>query len=354
LDIGTGIGDEQDVSKRRYDKVIIMTDADVDGSHIRTLLLSFFYRQMYELVARGHVYVAQPPLFRVKHKKNIWYIQTEEEFKNQLLDNGLADSVFDQRNGDLVEGEKMSRLCRTLAAMEDALLALERRGISLKDHATRQDPQTKKMPVFHVFVGREEHWFTNRAQLDDFLKQQEAEGGEMAVTEREPDAPESETDSPASGNGQPSELVEAKPSNLHITELHEVKTINVHLAELAELGFDVQALIPQARTGVQTSRYVLRRGDNEIGLEDLRGLLNAVRAAGEKGLQVTRFKGLGEMNAEELRDTTLDPENRTLMKVKMEDASGADEMFRVLMGDKVEPRREFIERHALEVRNLDV
>ena len=107
-------------------------------------------------------------------------------------------------------------------------------------------------------------------------------------------------------------------------------------------------------TGVQESRYQLRRGDSVTGLDDLRGLLQAVRAAGEKGLQITRFKGLGEMNAEELRQTTLDPENRTLLRVTMEDASAADDLFRILMGDKVEPRREFIEKHALEARNLDV
>ena len=126
------------------------------------------------------------------------------------------------------------------------------------------------------------------------------------------------------------------------------------MSNLAEFGLDVQALIPQERTGIEEPRYVLRRGENEIALEDIRGLLPAVRAAGEKGLQITRFKGLGEMNAEELRETTLDPENRTLLQVTMQDAGAADEMFRVLMGDKVEPRREFIEKHALEVRNLDV
>ena len=120
------------------------------------------------------------------------------------------------------------------------------------------------------------------------------------------------------------------------------------------MRFDIQTLIPQERTGVEEARYTLRRGDAEIGLDDLRGLLPAVRAAGEKGLNITRFKGLGEMNAEELRETTLDPENRTLVQVSMRDVGAADEMFRVLMGDKVEPRREFIEKHALDVRNLDV
>ena len=120
------------------------------------------------------------------------------------------------------------------------------------------------------------------------------------------------------------------------------------------MGFEIDSLIPQQRTGLEDARYHLRRGDMVTGLDDLRGLLAAVRAAGEKGLQLTRFKGLGEMNAEELRQTTLDPENRTLVQVTMEDASAADDMFRILMGDKVEPRREFIEKHALEARNLDV
>jgi DNA gyrase subunit B len=143
-------------------------------------------------------------------------------------------------------------------------------------------------------------------------------------------------------------------SQLHITELHEVRTINAALKDLEKFGFNIHALIPQERTGIEEPRYVLRRGETATGLEDFRGLLPAIRSAGEKGLQVTRFKGLGEMNAEELRETTLDPANRTLIQVTMKDAGAADDMFRVLMGDKVEPRREFIEKHALEVRNLDV
>jgi DNA gyrase subunit B len=121
------------------------------------------------------------------------------------------------------------------------------------------------------------------------------------------------------------------------------------------LGFSIDDLVPTDRTGSTSSRFELIKGeDNRRGLEDLRGLLPEVRAAGEKGLQVTRFKGLGEMNAEELRETTLDPANRTLIQVNLTDAGAADEMFRLLMGDKVEPRREFIEKHALDVRNLDV
>ena len=344
--IGAGIGAEQDISKRRYNKIIIMTDADVDGSHIRTLLLCFFYRQMYELVCKGHVYVAQPPLFRVRTRKETYYVQTEDEMKKQLLEKGLGDSVFDPGGGRQVQGEEMKRLCTILAGMEDALIVLERRGISLKVHATRQDPTSARLPVYHVFVGRQEYWFSTRTEMDAFLYEQETEGGvEWTVSDNGP-PPDTGNGGPANGNG--------KRDHLHVTELHEVRTINRGLADLAKMGFDVQALVPQERTGVEEPRYKLHRGDSEIPVEDLRGLLTAVRAAGEKGLQVTRFKGLGEMNAEELRETTLDPANRTLIQVTMQDAGAADEMFRVLMGDKVEPRREFIEKHALEVRNLDV
>ncbi len=141
---------------------------------------------------------------------------------------------------------------------------------------------------------------------------------------------------------------------MQIIEFHEVRTINAGLKSLREMGFDVEALLTVERTGIQQPRFVLRRGDTETSLDDLRSLPATIRAAGEKGMTVTRFKGLGEMNAEELRETTLDPENRTLVQVRMTNAADADDMFRILMGDKVEPRREFIEKHALEVKNLDV
>lgn len=334
--IGCGIGSDQDLSKRRYDKIIIMTDADVDGSHIRTLLLCFFYRQMYQLVASGHVYVAQPPLFRVRARRQVYYVQSEEEMRAQLLEKGLGDAIFEREDGEAITGADMRQLCGVLASMEDALLALERRGLSLKEHANRLNPETGKLPVYHVVGGQEEAWLTSRAELDEFMQDQEQ------------DEPEEEGDSESeAGNGQ-------LASKIRTTELFEVRTINSGLVELVKMGFDVQSLLPQERTGKEEPRYVLKRGENEQALDDLRGLLGAVRAAGEKGLQITRFKGLGEMNAEELRETTLDPENRSLVQVSMRDVGAAEEVFRILMGDQVEPRREFIEKHALEVRNLDV
>ncbi len=341
--IGAGVGEEVALSKRRYSRIIIMTDADVDGSHIRTLLLTFFYRQMYDLVKAGYVYVAQPPLFRVRRKKEAYYVQTEDEMKAQLLDLGLADALFEPGDGRVIQGKQIKQLCRTLAALEESLYALERRGVSLRGHAARQEPVSGKLPVYHVFVGHQEHWFTTRKDLDRFLAQQEqAAGQELKVTDQPPDEP-NDTDAGAE---------QALP--LRIVELHEVRSINTHLADLRKMGFEIDSLIPQERTGIEEARYQLRRADLVTGLDDLRGLLTALRAAGEKGLQITRFKGLGEMNAEELRQTTLDPQNRTLLQITMEDASSADDLFRILMGDKVEPRREFIEKHALEARNLDV
>ena len=266
--IGAGIGAEQDVSKRRYGRVVVMTDADVDGSHIRTLLLTFFYRQMYDLVARGHVYVAQPPLFRVrKGKQAARYVQTEEEMRTELLDLGLGESTLqDADTGHTVEGEQMAKLVRTLAAMEDALVQLERRGISLRAHADRLEPESGKLPVYHVFLGTAEHWFTGRAQLDTFIEEQEkASGGDLIVDAGAGSiTPEAADDQQAESNGH-----EAK--RLRVVELHEVRTINTMLKDLSALGFEIDSLIPVERTGEETSRYTIQRGETETGLDDLRG-----------------------------------------------------------------------------------
>ncbi len=349
--VGVGIGDEIDLSKLRYGKIIIMTDADVDGSHILTLLLAFFYRQMHQLIADGRVYVAQPPLFRVQRsKKDVDYIQTEEAMRRQLLGLGLKEAQLETEQR-IVEGEQMERLVQTLATIEDAIVKLERRGISLKRHADRQNPTTGKLPVYHLTVGQQENWFTDRDELAAFLEQ---EGLSEAVEEQfaptEPGKPDTDPAQAATnGNGK----LETAP-RAHIVELNEVRSLNTELKSLSELGFDLQSLIPLQRTGTQAPRFVLKRGQNSTNLEDLRALPAAIRSAGEKGLAITRFKGLGEMNAEELRATTLDVDNRTLKQVQLEAAGAADDIFRILMGDLVEPRREFIEANAPNVQNLDV
>ncbi len=345
--IGTGIGLDQDLSKRRYNKVVIMTDADVDGSHIRTLLLCFFYRQMYQLVACGHVYVARPPLFRVVKGKERYYVQTDEEMKTQMLERGLTETKLICEDGRSAEGDSMKRLCITLATMEEAIIAIERRGISLRTHVMRYDAVLGKLPTLHLIWGNQDQWFYDLETAEAFI----VEKGLTLDIDQAP-SDEDGVDQAAS----PTTAMEATSNRTaHMVELHEVRTINGALKDMEPLGFTVDDLVPADRTGSTSSRFELIKGeDNRRGLEDLRELLAEVRAAGEKGLQVTRFKGLGEMNAEELRETTLDPANRTLVQVNLTDAGAADEMFRLLMGDKVEPRREFIEKHALDVRNLDV
>ena len=354
--IGTGIGADQDLSKRRYNKIVIMTDADVDGSHIRTLLLCFFYRQMYQLVAAGHVYVAQPPLFRVQQGKKRYYIQSDDEMKGQLLERGLSDTVFETEDGRRAEGDKMRELCTTLAAMEDAILALERSGTSLRAHAMRLDPVTGRLPALLLTIGNEEHWFHEQDEVETYLN-----ANNLSLDNEDDDEPEGGQSAEGQSVDGEAATGESKEEDVdlgaraHLAERHEVRTINSGLKELVPLGFGIDDLIPADRTGSTAPRFELIRGeDQRRSIGDLRDLLSEVRAAGEKGLQLTRFKGLGEMNAEELRETTLDPENRTLIKVNLTDAGAADEMFRLLMGDKVEPRREFIEKHALDVRNLDV
>ena len=281
-------------------------------------------------------------------------MQTEEEMRTQLLDLGLADAVFDPNDGRLVEGEQMTRLVRTLATLEEAIIALERRGISLKIHATRQDPATGRLPVYHVYLDGRDEWFTTRDELDDFIAAQEKERRRQAQRRRRPAHSPVPSPQPASPSANGDDRAPSAPRASASSSSTKSARSTPLLADLAKLGFDIEALIPQERTGEEASRYTLRRGENETGLEDLRGLPAAIRAAGEKGLQITRFKGLGEMNAEELRETTLDPANRTLLQIRMEDVGGADDLFRVLMGDQVEPRREFIQKHALDVRNLDV
>ncbi len=368
--IGTGIGADQDLTKRRYNKIIVMTDADVDGSHIRTLLLCFFYRQMYQLVAAGHVYVAQPPLFRVQQGKNRYYVQSDDEMKRRLLERGLSDTRLEAEDGRQLEGDSMRSLCTTLATIEDAILALERRGTSLRAHAVRIDPVSGRLPAFLLTVGNEEHWFQNQEEVENYLnanglrldteeltdESQEGGGSEGDGAEVAAEATSSETPAPK-GPADEADRPSLDPTSQvsHLAELHEVRTINSGLKDMQPLGFGIEDLTPIDRTGSTAPRFELIRGDDiRRPLEDLRELLPEIRSAGEKGLQLTRFKGLGEMNAEELRETTLDPANRTLIKVNLTDAGAADEMFRLLMGDKVEPRREFIEKHALDVRNLDV
>jgi DNA gyrase subunit B len=334
--VGVGCGNELDITKRNYEKIVIMTDADVDGSHIRTLLLTFFYRQMRELVQAGHVYIAQPPLYLVRHKKETRYVQTEDQMRLELLRLGMQNTIFELADGSRIDGSRLAALVDILAQLESALQTLERRGYTLEQFFRLRDPRSGDLPSFHLRRDGQERWFTSAEQVGEFLHAQEA----TSTTQES-------AGTPGDGDGEP---------RVQVTELHEVRTINRLTGALSEFGLGPNDLLPVTlRPGEdQTPRYWLTNGQEQREpLATIRDLVGTLRHFGEKGLEIKRFKGLGEMNDEELWNTTMDPARRVLMRVTIENLQAAEDMFKTLMGDQVEPRREFIERHALEVRNVD-
>jgi DNA gyrase subunit B len=348
IDIGNREEGEETREKVRYGKVIIMTDADVDGKHIRTLLLTFFYRQMARLVAEGRIYVARPPLYKVTEKKNARFVLTDKEMNDQLRERGLKGTklaIFpppapDGTQGEprRVEGPDLARLLEVMARLEapdGPLVSLERRGVSLPAFVARAGE--RGLPVFRVLVGGREEWCYTRDEAQAARRrEQERLGRELVAGED------------AGGNGHAADT-------FYEQELHEVREINRALEELKRFGLRPADLVPQPRIAGREPpvRLKLESGEHGKVLRDLRDLVGEVRRLGERGLSITRFKGLGEMDKDELWDTTLDPEKRILLRVQLEDAVKADEMFRTLMGEKVEPRRDFIYKHGIDAKDID-
>lgn len=350
--VGVDIENPDDVSNRRYGKIVLLTDADVDGQHIRTLLLTFFYRQMRKLIEEGHIWVARPPLYKVTERKNIRFIATDEEMESMLRTRGLNKTnltitpVLDQITGEqgeprTYEGERLSQLVDVLAAIEEPLQILERRGINL-NYFLKMVTDDKRLPSFRVLVGSHEEWFHNRDEIEAFREKQKQETGHDIEVDDDMEASE-ETES------------QVPEQHIVIQELHEVRDINNGLERLRDFEVEPGDLVPLERIAGREPpvRFVLNNADNQKVLPHLRDLPVDIRRIGEKGMQVTRFKGLGEMDPEELWDTTLDPARRHMLQIKLEDALKADDMFKVLMGEKVEPRRDFIQKHALEVKDID-
>ena len=341
----TAGGEEMDITKRRYGKIIVMTDADVDGSHIRTLLLTFLFRHMRELIEGGFVYIAQPPLYRVVQKKKVRYVQTHEQMMSELIGLGVDGATLVVRADNTVfKDDNLQRVVEIVGEMEHPLELLERRGIDIAHLKGLGVTEDSRLPRFRVLHGDTERWFFERDAADAFVQELEAEYEKEKASEPQADD-ENPTDESAIDHGPISQLV----------DLHEVKSINENLSSLKDYGFGVADFIAAGvRNAEQIYSFRIDRDEQSQDLGSLRDLLPTLRRLGEKGLSLTRFKGLGEMNSDELWETSMDPEKRTLLQVSMEDAAAADEIFRVLMGDQVEPRREFIEKHALDVKDLDV
>ncbi len=328
--VGGGIGGDEDPTKRRYGKIVMMSDADVDGSHIRTLLMTFFYRQMPRLVAEGHLYVAQPPLYLLAQKKERRYLQSDGEMNAILIEGGLRDAELAPADGATpIAGDRLRSLVEVAAGLDAGVRAFGRRNLPLRAFLERAHPQTGLLPLF-LTQGPTGHesWAYSADEL----------------------APAAEPAGEADGDGDAT----VEPSR--VVELHEVRTLNKHLARLRdEFGLRASTLLPAEVTGDDPPpKFVLKRGGEDYPLADLRELMPTVRKLGERGLKITRFKGLGEMDAEQLWETTMDPQRRVLRQVQLDDVAAANDLFTTLMGDEVEPRREFIEKHALEVKNLDV
>ncbi|MEM6257092.1 MAG: DNA gyrase subunit B [Planctomycetota bacterium] len=390
--LNCGIGnDDFDIGKLRYGKIIIMTDADVDGSHIRTLLLTFFFRQMPELIKQGRVFIAQPPLFQVTRRKKSEYILNERKMRIALGRLGVEGATLIAYNEDRserlrVEGEQLAVLLHTLETLEDLTQVLGRRGIALDAllNLRGQDPDGKnRMPRLRVHVprvefdGRDnseaneiagEHFFWSEADEDAFRKQHRLGAADPAM------------DEVIDGHTETTQAT--RPSTRQ--ELHEAKEIEKQFVKLESLGLSVEDYTLEQTKSVtglpEPTRFELLVENNKpasakaaiaVGAGDasptssvtaegaepvvnLRELVGVIHEAGKRGMEIKRFKGLGEMDAEQLWETTMNPDNRVLLRVTWDAASEAEKLFSVLMGDDVEPRRRYIEDHALEVKNLDV
>ena len=322
--LGTGIADEFDIGKLRYHKVIIMTDADVDGSHIRTLLLTFFYRWLKPLLEQGYVYIAQPPLYRVKRGREEFYIDSEAEMDRLLLELGCrgASATMDKR--ELTEDE-LYELVRLLRRVEICYHQLERRGLDVDE-----------------FLGLEREGRLPRYYLRD------PDSGEVAYAYTEEEL--GELEERAEAEEELADLLGERSGDSRSREPEELGEA-LEMMELAPklAAFDLD-LFNVERPGV-----TLNLGKDQVrSLKRPIELLEALRSAGLKQFSIQRYKGLGEMNPDQLWETTMDPASRTLLRVSVEDAMAAEETFSVLMGEKVKPRRDFIRSHALEVSNLDV
>jgi DNA gyrase subunit B len=321
--LGTGIGPEEfDVAKLRYHKIILMTDADVDGAHIRTLLLTFFFRHMVAVIEAGHLFIGQPPLFKVKKGRTEKYLMNEREFEEFFLSSWAENaSVKVPGKSAPLTGEVLLELLRAVSDFKNLFGKFTRRGIpgSIVGELLRQKFRGTKRGITH-------------AEISDAVVNAAAAVNGYTVTVQQ-------SDNPAEGNIV---TIAGPPTLTFSTDIFK----SPDYASLFELWEKVAAAAKGPTTIIEDGK--------EHPVKNLEELMAKVLELSRGGATFQRYKGLGEMNAEQLWDTTMNPETRTLLKVTMEDAVGADEMFTVLMGDAVEPRRQFIEKHALDVANLDI
>jgi len=340
--IGTGIGDGEgegafNLEKLRYHKIIIMTDADVDGSHIRTLLLTFFYRQMPQLVKQGFVYIAQPPLYSITRKKRTEYVDDDIQLNRILLHIGSEEvKLKNLSDGRVFTPQQLEQILALLVSLDKHATYIRRQGGDFAAYVEERGADGGlPQHLAKIREGNEEtvHYFLTNDALEEFKNANGDLFGISTEVERRKDGP----------------IRRARAVDLHL----ESKASGDLLAKLAAKGLSVEHYATQDKP-----LFELSEGEGEKAvvtpLFSIPEILEGVKTVGKKGIQMYRFKGLGEMDAKELFQTTMDPANRKLLRIELTDAVEAEEMFVRLMGDEVEPRRQFIEDNALNVRNLDV
>ncbi|MCX5701304.1 MAG: DNA topoisomerase (ATP-hydrolyzing) subunit B [Candidatus Omnitrophica bacterium] len=327
--LGTGIGEEFDISKLRYHKLMLMADADIDGSHIRTLLLTLLYRQLPKLVEEGHVYITQPPLYKIKRGQREEYIQTEQQMNELILDLGHeGHKLICVKDKQAFTDNQFKELLKLLVELDKLGRYLEKKGVSFANYLSFRHPKTKKMPVYRVKVDGDDVFVFSDKEL-------------ASLTEKE-----------------------GKEAELDVLQLFESQEVEEIVAKIEKLGLGIETYFNNTTAVIKSSPkdgekklkavYRITNDDDIKEVFSLREVLAYIKEAATKGMHIQRYKGLGEMNPQQLWDTTMDPEKRTILQVKLEDAVEADKMFTVLMGDQVEPRRQFIEDYAHQVKNLDI
>jgi len=322
--LGTGIGEEEyKIDSLRYHKVIIMTDADVDGSHIRTLLLTFFYRQMPELIERGHLYVAQPPLYRILAGKRELYIKDEEGLNQHLLKRISEKEKVYLDNGEEISNTKLMNFLNAAIRFYENIERLSKRGYS------------RRFVEFLVSAGaKDKTVFKNKEFMDTLFERLQESNFEVRDIQL------------GEQGGYYEFLVNERLNGGHTTTVNWEFFSSPELRQMLGISKQLGELLHKT--------FIIRADAQEEKIDDLQQLLEALMGRAKKGLAIQRYKGLGEMNPAQLWTTTMDPEKRTLLKVRIEDVLEADDIFTILMGDKVEPRREFIQNNALEVTELDI
>ena len=338
--VGTGVGEGEggfDLSKLRYHKIVLMADADVDGQHITTLLLTFFYRQLKPLIEQGHIYIAQPPLYKVKKGKTEEYIQTEEQMQAWLFKEALNSIVAKKKDGSVLTKEEIKDFLKLLKEIEELLLKLEVKALTLHDF--QEFKKSGRIPLFRTPLesGGYKYFYSDN-EFREFEQQYKEEKRELLLTD-----------------GTPEEEITDDMLELEHQGLTELGKLLAAEGKLAQKGFTLQQYptVTDEKKRINPL-FTVNDGKKDILVFSLQEFLKTVKDAGAQGASIQRYKGLGEMNPEQLWETTMDPAKRKLLRVAIEDSADTEKIFTMLMGDKVEPRRAFIESHALEVSNLDI